>query len=400
MLAELEAHSEFRGEVRAWCKEHVPTNWMHRMSGASVEESLAFQREWLAVLREGDLAAPHWSAEWTGRDYSLLEQVVIAEEMARAGAPRLGVYFISLFHTYGTLVHSGTEEQRRRHLPAILDDGEIWCQGFSEPSAGSDLASLRTRAERQGDVYVVNGQKVWSTYAMHARYCLLLARTDPDAPKHRGISYFLLDLETRGVEIRPILDLTHRQEFCELFLTNVEIPAECLVGEENQGWRIANSTLSTERSLILLMPVEQLRVAFEMLVDLAHNVPGPGGKPAIQDVGVRRDLVDLHAEIANLRLLVNRMLSQLLHSGGDGPESSIIKLYYSEVLQKFTKYCTELGGLKAQELAPWLGAAPYVSGVWELDFLNSYTWTISAGTNEIQRNIISEHALGMPREPR
>jgi alkylation response protein AidB-like acyl-CoA dehydrogenase len=400
VIAELEALSGFRSDVRDWCRKHVPGDWVARMTGASIAESLGFQRAWLAQLREGGLAAPHWSAEWTGRDYSLAEQIVIAEEMARAGAPRLGIFFISLYHTYGLLLDAGTEEQRRRHLPAILDEGEIWCQGFSEPSAGSDLAALRTRAERRGDVYVVNGQKVWSTYAMHARFCLLLARTDPEAPKHRGISYFLLDMQTPGVEVRPIVDLSRRQEFCELFLNDVEIPVEDRIGEENAGWRIANSTLSTERSMLLLMPAEQLRVAYQMLVDLARETPGPGGRPAIEDVGVRRDLVDFHAEIANLRLLINRMLTELIRTGGAGPESSIIKLYYSELLQRFTRYATELGGMRSQELVPLLGAAPYVSGVWEFDFLNSYTWTISAGTNEIQRNIISEQVLGMPREPR
>jgi alkylation response protein AidB-like acyl-CoA dehydrogenase len=373
VIAELEALSGFRSDVRDWCRKHVPGDWVARMTGASIAESLGFQRAWLAQLREGGLAAPHWSAEWTGRDYSLAEQIVIAEEMARAGAPRLGIFFISLYHTYGLLLDAGTEEQRRRHLPAILDEGEIWCQGFSEPSAGSDLAALRTRAERRGDVYVVNGQKVWSTYA---------------------------NMQTPGVEVRPIVDLSRRQEFCELFLNDVEIPVEDRIGEENAGWRIANSTLSTERSMLLLMPAEQLRVAYQMLVDLARETPGPGGRPAIEDVGVRRDLVDFHAEIANLRLLINRMLTELIRTGGAGPESSIIKLYYSELLQRFTRYATELGGMRSQELVPLLGAAPYVSGVWEFDFLNSYTWTISAGTNEIQRNIISEQVLGMPREPR
>ncbi|MEE2663993.1 MAG: acyl-CoA dehydrogenase family protein [Myxococcota bacterium] len=399
MIAELGELEEFREEVRGWCAKHVPTDWVRRMAGVSMEESLDFQREWLTELRKGGFAAPHWSAEWTGRDFTLEEQVVIAEEMARARAPRLGGFFVSLYHTYGLLVASGTEEQRRRHLPAILN-GEIWCQGFSEPSAGSDLAALRTRAERRGDAYVVNGQKVWSTHAMHAQFCLLLARTDPDASKHRGISYFLLDMQTPGIEVRPIRDLGGREEFCELFLTDVEIPVESRIGEENEGWRIANYTLATERSTLLLMPAEQLRVAYEMLVDLARSTPGPGGRPAIEDVGVRRDLADFHAEIANLRLLINRMLTQLIRAGGAGPESSIIKLYYSELLQRFTRYATELGGMRTQELAPLLGAAPYVSGVWEFDFLNSYTWTISAGTSEIQRNIISEQVLGMPREPR
>lgn len=400
VIAELEALGEFRGEVRGWCEQHVPADWVRRMTGVSIEESLGFQRAWLAEQRAAGFAAPHWSAAWTGRDFSLEQQVVIAEEMARAVAPRLDVFFVSLYHTYGLLVAAGTQEQRERHLPAILDDGEIWCQGFSEPGAGSDLAALRTRAERRGDVYVVSGQKVWSTYAMHADFCLLLARTDPDASKHRGISYFLLDMRTSGVEVRPILDLGGREEFCELFLTDVEIPVENRIGEENEGWRIANTTLATERSTLLLMPAEQLRVAFRMLVELARSTPGPGGRPAIEDAGVRRELAQLHAEIENLRLLINRMLRQLIRTDGAGPESSIIKLYYSELLQHFTRYATELGGMATQELVPLLGAAPYVSGVWEFDFLNSYTWTISAGTNEIQRNIISEQVLGMPREPR
>ena len=196
-MSTIEDLSDFRATVRAWAEEHIPVGWESRFGATVDEEFRTFQRDWLRTLHDGGYAAPHWVKEWGGGGYSLAEQIVIFEEFSRLNAPPLRNYFVALNHTYATLMHAGTDEQRQRHLPAILD-GEVWCQGFSEPGAGSDLAGLRTRAVRNGDVYVVNGQKVWSSRASFADRCLLLARTDPDAPKRRGISYFLLDMNSPG----------------------------------------------------------------------------------------------------------------------------------------------------------------------------------------------------------
>ena len=226
MIEELASYQGFREELRGWLAHHLPTDWRTRMLGASEAEHVDFQREWFRTLHEGGYVAPHWPVAWGGAGMSLAQQIVLYEELARAGAPRLVVYFISLFHAPSTLLEWGTDAQRKRHLPAILAGDEIWCQGFSEPGAGSDLASLRARAERRGDRYVVNGQKTWSSNAHLARYCLLLARTDPAARKHQGISYFILDMRSPGVTCRPIKMLTGGAHFNEIFLDDVEIPID------------------------------------------------------------------------------------------------------------------------------------------------------------------------------
>ena len=283
--------SEFRATVRAWAEEHIPVGWETRFGVAVDDEFRTFQRDWLRTLRDGGYAAPHWVKEWGGGGYSLAEQIVIFEEFSRLNAPPLRNYFVALNHAYATLMHAGTDEQRRRHLPAILD-GEVWCQGFSEPGAGSDLASLRTRAVRNGDVYVVNGQKVWSSRAAFADRCLLLARTDPNAPKRRGISYFLLDMKSPGVQARTIRQATGAAEFCEVFLTDVEIPVTDLVGAENDGWKIAQSTLSAERGLAQLELSERMVAAMSMVEALVRE-RRIDGTSAVEDDAVREQLVTL-----------------------------------------------------------------------------------------------------------
>lgn len=241
ILAELQALEPFRAEVRDWLARNLPADWRARMTGAAEGDHVAFQKFWFRKLMEPGYAAPHWPREWGGSGLSFAEQIVLYEEIARAGAPRLILYFIALHHVPGTLLHWGTEEQRRRHLPAILAGDEIWCQGFSEPGAGSDLASLRTRACRLGDHFVVNGQKTWSSNAHLARYCLLLARTDPAASKTKGISYFILDLRTPGVSLRPIRQMTGASHFNEIFLDDVVIPAE--ESDRSGTWRLGRRAI-------------------------------------------------------------------------------------------------------------------------------------------------------------
>src|SRR5690349_17914197 len=226
---------EFRAAVRDWCREHIPAGWRQAQTGVSDDEFVRFQQSWFAELRQAGYAVPHWPREWGG-GMSTAEQAVLYSELAAHDAPRLVLAFVAIHHAAATLLAAGTDEQRRRHLPAILD-GEIWVQGFSEPDAGSDLASLRTTARQEGDAYLVNGQKVWASGAMHADWCLLLARTDPDAPKRHGISYFLLDMRTPGIDVRPIRQATGESHFCEIFLRDVVVPASQLVGPGNEGWR-------------------------------------------------------------------------------------------------------------------------------------------------------------------
>lgn len=399
MIEELKSHEEFRLGVRAWLQQNLPFDWKERMLGASEEQHVEFQRAWFQRMREGGYIAPHWPIEWGGTGLSFAQQIVLYEEIARAGAPRLVIYFISLFHTPATLLEWGTDEQRRRYLPEILTGNVIWCQGFSEPGAGSDLASLRTRAERRGDRFVVNGQKTWSSNAHLARYCLLLARTSTDARKHEGISYFVLDLESPGVTRRPIRMLTGGSHFNEIFLDDVEIPAENLIGAEGQGWAVAQSTLASERGLSGLEFAERMRGAFKLLLASAE-APAPWGGRLIDDDQLRRRLVDVYARIEALRVVVNNMLAATLRTGSSGTEPSIIKVYHSELLRDFTALGVELGGIAGQYVQSVLMGGGYETGYWMHDYLYSWACTIAGGSNEIQRNIIAERALGLPREPR
>jgi alkylation response protein AidB-like acyl-CoA dehydrogenase len=398
MLQELQGLEPFRQDVRAWLSRNLPADWRERMRGADEQDHVAFQKWWFRKLMEPGYAAPHWPREWGGAGLSFAEQIVLYEEIARAGAPRLILYFIALHHVPGTLLRWGTEAQKQRHLPAVLAGDEIWCQGFSEPNAGSDLASLRTRAERRGDHYVVNGQKTWSSNAHLARYCLLLARTDPAASKTKGISYFILDLQTPGVTLRPIKQMTGASHFNEIFLDDVAIPAENLIGPEHGGWAVAQSTLSSERGLSVLELAERMREGFKLLLADARN-PRASGKVPYHDDEIRRRLVQVHIRIDALRLLVNDQLSNVLRGDAIGVEPSIIKLYYSDLLREFTELGVEIGGIDAQYLQDVLMGGANETGYWMQDYLYSWAWTISGGSSEIQRNIIAERGLKLPRDP-
>ncbi len=386
---------EFRAHVRDWCRTHIPKDWRKAQTGVPDAEFVAFQKEWFQELRRAGFAVPHWPAEWGG-GMSVAQQTVLYQELAAHDAPRLVLAFVSIHHAASTLLAAGTEEQRKRHLPAILD-GEIWVQGFSEPDAGSDLAALRTTARREGDTYVVNGQKLWASGAAHADWCLLLARTDPDAPKRRGISYFLLDMRTPGVDVRPIRQATGESHFCEIFLDDAVIPAECLIGPENDGWRVAQETLGAERGMTMLELAERLgNAGFRWLVELCGR-PGPAGARPLGDARVRDRLAELETELTGLRALC----AELVANERPGPaDASIVKLYYSELLQRMTDFGTEVAGLAAHtELRKPLSSG-WESGAWVLDFIGSWEWTIPGGSSEIQRSIIGERGLGLPREPK
>jgi len=327
---------------------------------------------------------------------SVAEQVVLYQELAAADAPRLVLAFVSIHHAASTLLVAGTEEQRR-HLPAILQ-GEIWCQGFSEPEAGSDLAALRTTARRDGDRYVVNGQKLWASGALHSDWCLLLARTDPDAPKRKGISYFLMDMRSPGVDVRPIRNAVGESHFCEIFLDDVEIPATHLVGAENAGWQVAQQTLGAERGLTMLELAERLANGFRWLLRDC-STPNAAGRRPIDDPVVRDRLARYETELAGLRGLC-RSLVDRVDTGGAGPaDASVVKLYYSELLQRMTGFAAEVGGLGPHAVLQKPLSSGWESGAWVLDFIGSWEWTIPGGSSEIQRTIIGERGLGLPREP-
>lgn len=388
---------EFRAEVRQWCAATVPADWRETQTGVPDEEFVAFQKDWFQELRAAGYAVPHWPAEWGG-GMSAAEQIVLYQELAAHDAPRLVLAFVAIHHAASTLLAAGSDEQRARHLPAILD-GEIWVQGFSEPEAGSDLASLRTTARNEGDGYVVNGQKLWASGAMHADWCLLLARTDVEAPKRRGISYFLMDMRSPGIDVRPIRNAVGDSHFCEIFLDDVVIPASNLVGPVNEGWRVAQETLGAERGMTMLELSERLRHAgFRWLVEACRRRRPDGSRP-IDDVLVQDRLATLETEIAGLRGLCRGVVERH-ETGTVGPaEASIVKLFYSELLQRLMDFGTEVVGLPAHTVLQKPMSSGWESGAWVLDLIGSWEWTIPGGSSEIQRTIIGERGLGLPREP-
>ncbi|MEZ0052470.1 alkylation response protein AidB-like acyl-CoA dehydrogenase [Mycobacterium sp. MAA66] len=380
--------AEFRRRVREWCTSHIPKDWRQSQTGVSDTEFVRFQQDWFRQLRSAGFAVPHWPAEWGG-GMSVDQQVVLYQELAVHDAPRLVLQFVSIHHAAATLLAAGTDAQRRRHLPAILD-GEIWVQGFSEPEAGSDLAALRTTARRDGRNFVVNGQKLWASGGLHADWCLLLARTDPDAPKRKGISYFLMDMRSPGVDVRPIRNAVGESHFCEIFLNDVVIPEANLVGPENAGWQVAQETLGTERGMTMLELAERLgNAGFRWLVDECRSTNA-------MDSRARDRLAQFEIEITGLRGLCRDMVSGEAAGAAD---ASIIKLFYSELLQRMTDFGTEIAGLDTHAITAKPMSSGWESGAWMLDFIGSWEWTIPGGASEIQRSIIAERGLGLPREP-
>jgi alkylation response protein AidB-like acyl-CoA dehydrogenase len=383
---------EFRHQVRAWLRAHVEPDWRQRMTGASTEKFIALQRAWMRELVRAGYATPHWHPPWPGGGRSLAEQRVVAEELARADAPRLTLYFVSLYHAALTLMEWGSEAQRAQHLSAILG-GEVWCQGFSEPNAGSDLASLRTRAERRGDIYVVNGQKTWSTLGHHADWCLLLVRTDKSGPKQAGITFLMLDMRSKGVSTRPIRQITGDEEFSEIFLDNVEIPIANRLGPENAGWRVAQTTLASERGITILELSERLFHARRRLARLLVREDG-----RLADDQHRREFAQVCSRIESLRGLVAELMGEIEAGGASVARSAFVKLFYARVLREFTDLALRAAGPEAEQHSPLVMAGGHETGNWMADYMNSFVWSIAGGSNEIQRNIIAERVLGLPRE--
>ncbi|MBX6378057.1 MAG: acyl-CoA dehydrogenase family protein [Clostridia bacterium] len=293
-----------------------------------------------------------------------------------------------------TLMQYGTEAQKRRFLPKILSAEEIWCQGYSEPNAGSDLASLRTRGTIQGNKIIINGHKIWTTYAQYADWCFLLCRTDPDAPKHMGITFVLVNMRQPGVTVKPLRQITGDAEFNEIFFDNVEADVENVVGEINGGWKVAMALLGHERGTVYITRSMQSRQDVERLIRLARQVPR-NGRPASEDPVIRQRLMEVYADMEGFRWLVYGYVTQLLRTGAPGPESSMLKLFWSEAYQRLTELAVEILGPSGQLMK----GAPraYASGQWTYDFLYSKMRTIAGGTSEIQRNVIGERVLGLPR---
>lgn len=381
---------QLRAEVRAWLDANKPKDW--RALSRTQEDFVKTQRDWFQTLVKGGYAIPHWPAKWPGGGRSLAEQKVIYEEIAQADCPRLLMSFASTYHAFATLHECGTQEQQDHYLPRILQ-GETWCQGFSEPNAGSDLASLKCKAERKGDVYVVNGQKIWSTMAQYADMCLLLVRTNSDGPKQAGITYLLMDMKSPGVTVRPIHQIQDDEEFAEIFLDNVEIPVSARVGEENAGWAVANATLASERGLTLMELSYRMRGALWRAAELIRK----NGKE--EDAGVLRDFGQLVTQIDVVCAIADQFLDNRMKGLEGVGDASIVKNSYSRALRAYSLFGLKVGGLEEQYRHP-ITFGDLNTGNWMADYMNSYAWTIAGGSEEIQRKIVSERMLGMPKEPK
>jgi alkylation response protein AidB-like acyl-CoA dehydrogenase len=387
----------FRAELRAWIADNLPPGWnaVERPEPESLAEEVAFLRGWQRTLHEGGWVGIHWPRAYGGRGASVVEHFILQEELASARAPeiinRIGVNLVG-----PTLIAHGTEEQKQRFLPKIMPAEEIWCQLFSEPGAGSDLTALRTRAERRGDGWVVNGQKVWTSYAQFARWGILLARTDQDAPKAKGISYFVCDMEAPGVTVRPLRQMTGGEEFNEVFLDDVFIPRDRLVGAENQGWAIANTTLAHERGTSPRQLVIH-RMLLDDLLRLAREGVD-GGAPRACDPVVRQHLAQHAIEVEITRLNNWRTLTRIQRREPLGPESSFVKLFWSEMSQRM--HDTLMDVLGSVGLCWQPGPHAVAGGRLARSFLYYRAASLFAGSSEIQRNILAERVLGLPRAPR
>lgn len=374
--AEAEA---FRKEFRAWLDEHL-TDGLRELAQHPVgddPERIERLRGWNRTLADARYAAIAWPPEYGGRGASLMEQVVYAEEMHRAGAPGT-VNIIGLSNIAPAIMQHGTEDQKRTLLPRMLRGDDIWCQGFSEPDAGSDLASLSTSAELDGDHFVVNGQKTWNTLGAFANRCELLVRTDRSAPKHRGISCLLVDMTLPGVDARPLVTIAGEREFSEIFFTDVRVPRDALLGPVNEGWRVAMTTLAYERGTVANLHLG-LRKKIADLLEVARGVP------AGRDPVVRQKLARVYLEGELLKLVSQRALSGALHGRDLGPESSIAKLVWSEAEQHLGEVAGDVLGADAN------------TGRWGRDRVAMRSYTIAGGTTQVNKNVIAQRVLGLPR---
>jgi alkylation response protein AidB-like acyl-CoA dehydrogenase len=393
-LRQTKEEERLRAEVRAWLEANLPRDWERLANTGDLDEWMAFLKSWQRRLYDAGWAGIAWPREFGGRGASVIEQLIFTEEMARAKAPNLMNVSIGIELVGPAIMHHGTDKQKRRYLSRILSAEEIWCQGFSEPGAGSDLAALQTRAVLDGDHFVVSGQKVWTSWAEYSDYCILLVRTDTEAPKHKGISCLLVDMRSPGLTIKPIRQITGEAEFSEVFFEGVRVPRENLVGEINQGWTVAMTVLMHERGTSAIGYQIRLRTELDELMELAKSVTRHG-RPAADDPLIQQKLAQAYIEVEVLKYNIYRSATRLMRGEQPGPESSIIKLFWSEMDRRQKAVAMELLGLHSQLVKGSPHAIDH--GRWQRAFLWSRAGTIYAGSSEIQRNIMAERVLGLPR---
>jgi len=382
----------FRQELRAWLKANPPdgydpTTFLH----LNQDVRFTIQLNWQKQLHRAGWVGIHWPKTYGGRGATVMEQAIYRQEMVRARMPEVA-NFMGIRIAGPTLIHWGTEEQKRRYIPTILNGEEIWCQGYSEPGAGSDIASLQTRAVEDGDDFVLSGQKVWTSYAQYARFCLLLARTDPAAPKHKGISCFVVDMRTPGITVRPLRQINGDAEFNEVFFDNVRVVKTNLIGEKNQGWQVAMTTLMFERvTFDVLSPVEAV---IQQLIEVVKR--GKQETCVLHGTAtVRQQVARFYTELQAIKYSHLRQLTRQLRGDPPGPESSLVKLAASELNRRVVQFATALLGPPGQVMSR---SDPGIDGgYWMHCALSTHVFTIAGGTSEIQRTILGERVLGLPK---
>jgi alkylation response protein AidB-like acyl-CoA dehydrogenase len=394
-LQETPDERRFRQELRDWLDATLPT-----LPPEPPFEDWAAKRDydtgWQRRLYDAGYAGISWPTEYGGRGATPSEELIFLEETERAGAPYVGCNFVATLHAGPTIAAEGTPEQRARYLPPILRGEHVWCQGFSEPGSGSDLASLRTRAVRDDDHYVVTGQKIWTSHAQVADYCELLVRTDPDAPKHRGITWIVMPMDSPGIEVRPMRTLTGESEFSEMFLDEVRIPAGNVVGAENDGWRVAMVTFGFERGTAFVSELLGSMRLLADLVDIARKTP-QGGATAWDDAAVRSELTTIAADLDAQWALTKRNVSRAARHGNAGVGGSVFKLAYHETRERMGQAALRLLGRARLAFDDPTGLSPrHLDHVEQT--LYALSLSIAAGTAQIQRNIVGERLLGLPKE--
>ncbi len=398
----------FRDEIRAWLRDNLPKGWFDKGFEMTNEQREAFNKEWPNKLFQGGWICATWPKEYGGKGLTTMQGVVLAEEFANAKAPMRADFFGDTL-VGPTLLQWGTEEQKKEFLPGILQGKTRWCQGFSEPNSGSDLASLKTTAVLDGDEWIINGQKVWTTQGHHADYCFLLTRTDPDAPKHKGISYLLVPMRQPGVEVRGIVQPDGTAEFCEVFFDNARCPKDNVVGGVNNGWQVANSTLAFERGMSATTGYRRFEAEYKAMVRGARD------NGMLDDPVIRQRLVRYYTKIQILRINGLRSLSATLANSKDMGVIALgatNKMFWTEMHKEAMELATDIAGANAMLIDCQLGEGGWpgtsrderrpgypVSGMMS-SFFFSRSETIWGGTSQIQRNIVGERVLGLPKEPK
>ena len=380
----------FRDEVATWLRANNPGPEPE----GSLDEVMAFRGDWQRKLHAAGWAGISWPKEFGGRGATMIEQGIFTGEAAAQEAPS-PANVLGLAMGGPVVIAHGTDAQKQRYLEPILTGDEIWCQGFSEPESGSDLASLKTRAVKDGDEWVVTGQKVWTTFAQYAKWCMLVARTDPDAPKHKGLTYFLMDMKQDGVEAKPLVQITGEGEFNEVFINEARIPDENVVGGVGNGWTVAITTLMNERAGLAFGAIAAIHNQLGKLAALAGEVREEGGTSAAEDAYFRQRIAQLFIEAETMRLNAYRGLTKTMESGIPGPEGSLGKWQWADINQDLTELALEIEGARAVLGRGSEGAV--ANGAWQYNFLRSRANSIEGGTTDILKNIIAERVLGLPR---